>query len=147
MTDSTNKPNVVFWIVGIITLVWNAMGVKAYIDQAYNTEAHQTQMATQPAELIEVVSNMPTWYTAIFAIAVFAGALGCVFMLLRKKMANLFFKISLLAVLVQTIYNGFISGALEYFEAFDYSMFFSIPIVAIFLVLYSKKSTEKGWLA
>ena len=144
MSDSTNKPNVLFWVIGIIALLWNAMGVNAYVQQAYDTEAHRAQYT---AEQLEIMGNLPTWYTALFAIAVFAGALGCIFMLLRKKMANLLFKLSLVAVLIQTVYNLFMNEGKEFYGAFEYSMLISIPIVAIFLVMYTKKSTEKGWLS
>ncbi len=145
MTDSTNKPNVLFWIVGIIALIWNAMGVNAYVQQAYDTEGHRAQFVDKP-ELLELTNNMPSWYTAIFAIAVFSGALGCVFMLMRKKTANFLFKISLAAVLIQTINNLFFTGVREFYGAFDYSMLTLIAVFALFLVGYSKKATEKNWL-
>lgn len=144
MSESTNKPNIVFWVVGIIAFMWNAMGANAYIQQAYNTEAHRAQYS---AEQLEVINNLPVWYTAVFAIAVFAGTLGCVFMLLRKKLTNLLFKLSLVAVLIQTLYNLFINEGKEFYGTFEYSMLISIPLASIFLVLYSKKSTEKGWIS
>ena len=145
MSESTNKPNPIFWMIGIIALLWNAMGVDAYIQQAYNTERHQA-MYPDPKQL-EIVNNLPSWLTAVFAIAVFAGLLGCILMLFKKKMANLFFKLSLFAVIIQTVYNLFINEGKDMYGAFEYSMLISIPIAAIFLMLYSKKSTEKGWLS
>jgi hypothetical protein len=145
MSESTNKPNPIFWMIGIIALLWNSMGVDAYIQQAYNTERHQA-MYPEPKQL-EIVNNLPSWLTAVFAIAVFAGLLGCILMLFKKKMANLFFKLSLFAVIIQTVYNLFINEGKDMYGAFEYSMLISIPIAAIFLMLYSKKSTEKGWLS
>ena len=145
MSESTNKPNPIFWMIGIIALLWNAMGVDAYIQQAYNTERHQA-MYPDPKQL-EIVNNLPSWLTAVFAIAVFAGLLGCILMLFKKKMANLFFKLSLFAVIIQTVYNLFINEGKDMYGTFEYSMLISIPIAAIFLMLYSKKSTEKGWLS
>jgi hypothetical protein len=145
MSESTNKPNPIFWMIGIIALLWNSMGVDAYIQQAYNTERHQA-MYPEPKQL-EIVNNLPSWLSAVFAIAVFAGLLGCILMLFKKKMANLFFKFSLFAVIIQTIYNLFINEGKDMYGAFEYSMLISIPIAAIFLMLYSKKSTEKGWLS
>ena len=144
MTNSTNKPNALFWVIGVIALVWNAMGVNAYLQQAYNTDAHRAQYST---EQLEIMNNLPTWYTALFAIAVFSGALGCVFMLLKKRASNLLFKVSLFAVFIQTVYNLFMNEGKEFYGAFEYSMLISIPIIAIFLVMYSKKSYEKGWLS
>ncbi len=146
MTDSTNKPNAVFWVVGILALVWNAMGVNAYVQQAYDTEGHRAQFVDKP-ELLELTNNLPSWYTAVFAIAVFAGALGCIFMLMRKKTANFLLKLSFAAVLIQTINNLFFTGTREFYGAFEYSMLAAIAVIAFFLVKYAKKATANGWLS
>ena len=145
MSNSNNKPNFWFWLIGIIALIWNAMGVDAYVQQAYNTERHQA-MYPDPKQL-EIVNNLPAWLTAVFAIAVFSGVLGCVLLILRKKLANTLFSLSLLAVLIQTGYNLFMNEVKEFYGAFEYSMLISIPLVALFLVSYAKKSTAKGWLS
>ena len=145
MTDSKNKPTAIFWVVGIIALIWNAMGVDAYIQQAYNTERHQA-MYPDPKQL-EIVNNLPTWLTAVFAIAVFSGVLGCIFLLLRKNIANFLFKLSLLAVIIQTIYNLFMNEGKEFYGSFEYSMLLMIPVFALFLVWYTKKATTKGWVS
>jgi hypothetical protein len=39
MTTTTNKPPIWFWIASIIALIWNAMGINQYLQQAYNTES------------------------------------------------------------------------------------------------------------
>ena len=79
---TTTKPPVWFWIISILALIWNSMGVNQYLQQAYNTEAFKSMVST---EELEMIGQLPTWYTAVFAIAVFAGALGCILLLLRKK--------------------------------------------------------------
>ena len=79
---TTTKPPVWFWIISILALIWNSMGVNQYLQQAYNTEAFKSMVST---EELEMISQLPTWYTAVFAIAVFAGALGCILLLLRKS--------------------------------------------------------------
>ena len=145
MSHSLNKPNIGFWVIGVIALLWNAMGVDAYIQQAYNTARHQ-EMYPDPKQL-EIANNLPSWLTAVFAIAVFAGALGCISLLLRKKIANFLFRISLLAVVIQTVYNVFMNEGKEFYGTFEYSMLILIPIIAFFLMVYSKKSIEKGWLS
>ncbi len=145
MSQTTNKPSVPFWVIGVLALIWNAMGVDAYIQQAYNTERHLA-MYPDPKQL-EIVNNLPSWLTAVFAIAVFSGLFGCLFLLLRKNIANLLFKVSLLAVLIQTIYNLFINEGKEFYGSFEYSMLIMIPAFALFLVWYTKKSTAKGWIS
>ena len=101
---TTTKPPVWFWIISILALIWNSMGVNQYLQQAYNTEAFKSMVST---EELEMISQLPTWYTAVFAIAVFAGALGCILLLLRKKLAYFVLLLSLISVLFQMGYITF----------------------------------------
>ncbi|WP_338378341.1 hypothetical protein [uncultured Flavobacterium sp.] len=139
---TTNKPNIGFWIISVIALIWNLMGVNQYIQQAYQTEEFR---AMYSAEKLALINQTPAWATAAFAIAVFAGALGCIALLMRKKMANTLFIISFIAVVVQNI-DAFMRLNFADFETFELVMTFIIPLFAIFLIWYSKKAIDKGWL-
>lgn len=138
MTNLKEKPPVWFWIVSVIALLWNAMGVKQYLDQAYQTESWRSTLTD---EQLEIISNFPSWLTAAFAIAVFAGLLGSLGLLLRKKWAYMLFLLSLIAVIVQ-MGHVLIQG---YFEGIG--MTISIIAFAIFWVWFSKKSISKGWIS
>ena len=143
MSRSSYKPNVLFWIIGILGLAWNAMGVKAYLDQAYQTEAY---LANTPKEMLEIAANAPSWSKAVFAVAVFVSVLACIALLLRKRISRFLFLIGLLAVIVQTISTSFTEGIFKAMDTFNLVMFVMIPIVAFFLYFYSKSAANKGWL-
>ena len=136
--QTTNKPPIWFWIVSVIALIWNGMGVNAYLQQAYNTESYR---AMYSEEQLEIAANMPSWVTAAFAIAVFSGALGAIGLLLRKKWATTLWTLSLLAVIVQMGYiliNGYQS---------DMTMTIMIIVFAFVFVWFSRMSASKGWLS
>jgi hypothetical protein len=38
MSESRNKPGTGFWVISIIALIWNLMGILNYIVQAYMTD-------------------------------------------------------------------------------------------------------------
>jgi hypothetical protein len=138
MTNLKEKPPVWFWIVSVIALLWNAMGVKQYLGQAYQTDSWRSALTD---EQFEMISNFPVWLTAAFAIAVFAGLLGSLGLLLRKKWAYMLFVLSLIAVIAQMGYiliQGHFDGI---------GMTISIIVFAIFLVWFSKKSISKGWIS
>ena len=111
MDDNTNKPTSAFWIISAVALLWNIMGVIAYLGQAYMTEE---VLKALPQEDQDYYSNVPAWVTGVFAIAVFAGLFGCVGLLMRKKWATILFVISLIAVIAQFIYNFFIQNLWKY---------------------------------
>ncbi|WP_299527528.1 hypothetical protein [uncultured Lutibacter sp.] len=142
MTNSLNKPTPTFWVIGVAALFWNIMGVAAYIGQAYMTD--EILSALPEADQL-YYTNVPAWVTAAFAIAVFAGFVGCIALLIRKKWAVTLFIISLLTVLVQFVYNFFIQ---DYMELSPSKAIMPIVVIgiAVFLIWYSKKCQEKGWI-
>jgi hypothetical protein len=141
---STNKPPLWFWIVGIIALIWNLMGVMAYIGQAYITEAELSALSDAEQTLY---ANVPPWATAAFAIAVFGGTLASIALLLRKKFAKILFVISFLGIIVQMIYNFFISEAMEVYGPGGLIMPVMVILIGIFLITFSYKSFLKNWIS
>ena len=138
MTENTsNKPPIWFWIASTIGLIWNGMGISHYLGQAYNTDGWRSQYT---AEQLEVVSNYPSWLTAAFAIAVFAGTLGCILLLLRKKFANFMLLISLIAVIIQMGY------LLSQGHTDNMVMTIMIILFSVLLVLFSRKAVSSKWL-
>ncbi len=140
----TRKPPIWFWVVSAVALLWNSAGVYMYLQQAYNTEAF---IAMYTPEQLEIISNTPAWATGAFAIAVFGGFLGCVGLLLRKKWAKSIFIASLIGIIVQLIYNVFISGAFEAYGAGAIAMPIMTLLVGMLLIWFSKNSTSKHWLS
>ncbi|PKQ44941.1 hypothetical protein [Confluentibacter flavum] len=137
MTNYKVKPPVWFWIVSVIALFWNVMGVDQYLGQAYKTD--RWRLALTEAQL-EMASNLPAWLTAAFAIAVFTAVLGSIGLLLRKKWSYSLFIISLIAVIVQMGY------VLAQGHFYGIAMTISIIAFAVFLVWFSKKSISKDWI-
>ncbi len=139
MTNSSTKPPVWFWIVSVLALIWNGIGVMAYLARAYATDE---MIAALPEEQqAEFLAEHPAWYTAAFAIAVFAGALGCIALLLRKKMAYILFVLSGLSAVIQHIYL-FMNVDIP-----SMVMPILVIIVCLFLIWFSKNSINKGWIS
>lgn len=143
MTNSTNKPTSTFWIISVTALLWNIMGVAAYLGQAYMTDE---VLAALPDAEQTYYTNIPAWVTAAFAISVFSGTLGCIALLLRKKLAIALFIISLVTVLIQFVYNFILQKDMEIATA-NFIMPLIVIIIASFLVWYSKKSVENNWVS
>ncbi len=141
--ETTNKPPKWFWAISIIGLIWNIMGVAAYLGQAYMTDE---ALAALPEGDQNFYNNMPAWVTAVFAIAVFSGALGCIALLLRKKWASLVLLISLIAVIAQAIYNFFIQDFIE-LSGERIVMPIIIILTALFLVWFSRNAISKNWIS
>jgi hypothetical protein len=140
--SNTDKPGIGFWIIGIIALLWNAMGVYNYVIQAYQTEAYTSSLNEAQLALME---SMPSWNTALFAIAVFSGLIGTFILLMRKKLAVSFFLISFVTATINQLYWLFGTDAIEVFsDSMPYLMPIIVIVFCVFLVWYSKGQKAKG---
>lgn len=138
MSTNSNKPSASFWIIGILALLWNIMGVSAYLMQVFITEEMLLKMTAQ--QQAEMMLDHPSWLTALFALAVFGGFLGCIFFLARKKIALYLFVLSGICATIQQVY------ILTDLELKMYIMPILVILVCLFLIWYSKKCVREGVL-
>ena len=131
-----------FMIVAGVLLVWNLLGVVAYIMQVMMTPE---ALAALPSEQRQLYESTPAWATAAFAVAVNFGALGCVLLLLRKSLAGLFLQLSLAGVLVQMFHSFFMSKSFEVFGPGGMVMPIMVMLIAIYLVILAAKAKNNRW--
>jgi hypothetical protein len=119
------------------------MGVFAYLQEAYMTAE---DLAALPIEEQALYENIPAWVTAAFALAVFGGALACILLLLRKKLATFVFIISFVSILAQMTYNLLMSKAMEVYGPGGMIMPIMVIVIGAYLIWYSKKMDAQGIL-
>jgi heme/copper-type cytochrome/quinol oxidase subunit 4 len=144
MSSKTNKPPIWYWIVSILALIWNIMGVMAYLGQAFMSD---DVLKALPEAEQALYNDVPAWATAAFAIAVWGGALGSLFLIFRKKAAKTIFILSFLGIVVQMVYNLFMSKASEVYGPGGEIMPITVIIIGAFLIWFSNKSISKGWIS
>lgn len=138
------KPSNLFWVISSIALVWNLMGVFNYLDQAFMTDK---VLETLPKEQQILYQDIPAWVTAAFAIAVFSGTLGSLFLLLKKKIASTFFIISFLGIMGQMSYGLLIDQNSDSYGPMGIAMPIIIIVFGGYLIWYSRKASEHRWLS
>ena len=139
MSTTSNKPNALFYVIGVIALIWNGLGVIAYLTRAFITDEMIAQLPKE--QQAEFLIEYPAWFTAAFATAVFAGVLASIVFLLKKKLSFMLFAISAVAAIAQHVY------LFMNVEMNSLVMPILVIVVCIFLVWYSKKVTNDGWLS
>jgi hypothetical protein len=127
-----------FWIICIVTFLFNIMGVINYFVQM-----NADSLASFPEQYRPIIEGRPAWGTAAFAIAVFGGSLGCLLLLLRKSVASYALSVSLLGVIVSMMHIFVATG----FNSFDVWIGVLMQlVVTVFLIWYSKLAESKGWV-
>jgi hypothetical protein len=127
------KPHFSFWIIAAVGLLWNLMGCLNYIMQA-NADA----VAQMPELYQAIIAARPAWATAAFAIAVFGGAVGCILLLLRRRVASAAFVVSLIAIAGHSVFTLRLAGAAP--------SLVMVVLVGVALLWYSSIARRSGWL-
>lgn len=144
MENSSTKPNVWFWIISIVGLIWNGMGAMNYLAQTSMSDEYKAEFS---ADQLAIIEASPAWVTGAFALAVWGGVLGCIALLLRKKWAKPVLLVSLVGIIGQMIYSMFMTNGIE---AFGTVQGIVIPVLVILigigLYLFAKSGIRKGWL-
>jgi hypothetical protein len=146
MTESntTTKAPWHLWVVGIVGLLWSAMGAMDYVMTQTQNEEY---MAAFTAEQLEFFYGFPAWVEASWAIAVWGGVVGAIFLLFRKSLAVTLFLVSFIAMVITSIHNYGLSNGLEVIGD-TFSLVFSaiIFLVALGLYLYARAMQQRGVL-
>lgn len=138
MTNFSTKPPVWFWIVSVLALLWNLMGVMAYLTIAFATDEMVASMPPEQQEAFLI--EYPAWVTGAFALAVFCGFFGCISLLIRKKWAYALFIISAITAIAQHIY------IFTYIDVPSYIMPIMVIVVCILLIVFAKYALSKQWI-
>jgi len=132
-----------FRAIGMILLLWNLMGVAAFMMQY---SADLSQLAKTDPYTAKIFAAMPVWAWAAYAVAVGAGTLGATLLLLRKAAAAPLFLLSIVAVIVQFGYS-FVHTDLLAVKGFTAAIFPAvILLIAIFQWRYARSLIAKGIL-
>lgn len=143
MSEISAKPPLWFWLIVIVALLWNLMGVTSYIS---TVGISPDALAALPDAERILMETMPAWATSAFAIAVFAGVSGCILLLLRKTLAISVFLISFIAIVLQMTYWLAMTNSLDVYGPGGAAMPVMVIIFGAFLIWFAKFATVKGWL-
>jgi hypothetical protein len=147
MSDEiNNKPTTAYWIIAGLLLSWNLLGLYMYYGQSTAT-AETFAAAGYSAEQVAFVLAEPIWAHSAYAIAVNAGVLGAILLLLRKAWAVPLFILSLVGALFQDLDAYVLRGALDYFDAAWLAIPITVLVICVFEIWYSNRAKAKGWLS
>ena len=94
-------------------------------------------------EQIDLILSTPFWVTIAFGAAVIFGVLGCVALLMRRKLAITLLVISLIAVLAQNFFVYFMSNSIEIMGVGASP---AVILGAIAIVPFAVVCARRGWL-
>jgi hypothetical protein len=129
------------WVVGVVSLLWNAIGGYDYTMSHLQGEAYYRQMHMTDAQMA-FMAGYPVWMHAVWAIGVWGSVAGSILLLLRMRWAFHAFALSTLGAVGALVY-ALMGGA-----ATGMGLVMPCVIVGVCLLLtwYSWAMTKRGVL-
>jgi hypothetical protein len=140
MNQTTRKTPVHLWIVGILAVLWNAVGAYDYIATQYKIESYMSQFTP---EQLEYFYNFPVWVDAAWAIAIWASVLGSITLLMRKPFAVWLFGVAILGLATSSVYNFVLSDGKAIMGDDAVTFTAVIWLIALFLYFYSSAMIKR----
>lgn len=139
------KTPVHLWIVGIVSLLWNAGGA---FDWAMTMTKNEGYMANFSPEQLEYFYGLPMWVNIAWSVAIIASVLGSLLLLMRSRMAIWAFIVALVGMIGNMIYGYLLSEtSMTKMMGMGAAIFsFVIFFAAVFLIWYARKMKMQGVL-
>ena len=127
-------------VVGVLTLLFNTMGIISYTTTELGMLA---DMGMTPAQ-IAFMESYPAWAIAFWALGVWGAFAGSVLILLRSRWAVAAMGAALVGLAAMTLYNHVLIAlpADMRFPALD----IAIWAVTLFLLFYARRMAQDGAL-
>jgi hypothetical protein len=143
MNELTTKAPRHLWIVGVLAVLWNAMGAFDYSASQLRLEFYMSQFTP---EQLAYFYSFPAWAVATWAISVWGSLVASVGLLLRKRWSVTLFGIVLVAMVITFFYNLVLSNGLAMMGPGEMAFTAVIWIVAIALFFYARAMAQRGVL-
>lgn len=120
------------WLVGIVAVLFNAIGVFDFVMSMAQGAAYQAR-AGMTAEQIAHYQDLPAWMIITWAVGVFAAFAASILLLLRRRASYPVFVLSLAAFLISLDYTYLLThdGAIM-----GPQMAITSAVITVFLLLF-----------
>lgn len=144
MSNGTQSSLTARWVAALF-LLWNFIGIGAF---AMQWTMDLNELAKTDAYQAETFRNMPGWAWTTYGIAVAAGTLGALCLLLRRSWAIVLSGIEVIAVLVQFGYTFFGTDLMAHKGLAETAPLpAAIILIAILQFFYARWLARKGLLS
>jgi hypothetical protein len=143
MNQTATKAPVHLWIVGILAVLWNAIGCFDYYATQSKLESYMSQFTP---EQLAYFYGFPIWVDAAWAIAVWGSLLASIVLLLRKAWAVWLFGLAILGMVATSVYSFLLSDGMALMGSGAVYFTIVIWVIALFLFFYAQAMARKGVL-
>lgn len=140
MNEATRKTPWHLWVVGVLTLLWNAVGCWSYV----STQRNQLDGLGMSDEAITYVTSFPAWADALWALGVWGAFFGSLLLLFRSRWAIISLWISVVGLVGTTFYQRVMTDIPE--EMAGWGIALAIWVITLFMLWYAYRMRSQGVL-
>lgn len=129
------------WIVGVVSLLWNAFGAYDFLMTNIRDPAHLAQF---PPEMIQQIDGFPAWTVVAWGCGTWGGLAGSLLLLFRSRFAVHAFALSLAGLALVTGYQ--VAAGIYGVTGGLAVMNLVIWAIAAALLVYAVKMRKRGVL-
>ena len=142
MPEAVKTPKL-FWIIAILSLLWNLVGA---FDYTMTQTRNQAYLDNFSQEQLDYYLGFPTWVIFFWALAIWSSVAGSILLLLRKAWAVPVFLVSLVSMVINAIYNYGLSDGMAVAGTGGFIFTLVIFVIALGLWLYARAMRKRGIL-
>jgi len=132
------------WVVGGVSLLWNAMGA---LDFAMTQTKNEAYMKAFTPEQLDYFYGFPLWVVVLWGISTWGALAGSVLLLLRRRTAAGTFLVSLIAMGPVFVHNYVLTDGLRIMGGAAPAIFTAVIVtVAVLLLVYARRQRVRGVL-
>jgi hypothetical protein len=133
------------WVVGIVSLLWNAMGATDFTMTQLKSEVW---LKAFTPEQLAYIHGFPLWSVVAWGVGTWGSFLGSVLLLARRGLAFHLFAASLAGALLTSLYSFGLTDGLKIMGGGAGMIAFNAIIVTIsvLLLVYAKNMRKRGVL-
>lgn len=128
------------WVVGVVTLLFNAMGIVSYMTTRLGM---LEQMGLTPDQ-IAFMNSYPAWISAFWALGVWGAFAGSLLLLARSRWAVMAMMVAMVGLIGTTIGNYAVLDVPAAMQA--PALDAAIWVVTVFLLVYAMRMKAAGVL-
>src|SRR6185503_7998205 len=133
MTDVRAKTPWHLWLVGVVALLFNSIGVVDFVMTRAQGATYMASVGMTPDQIAHY-QGMPGWMMVVWPVGVFGAFLASILLLLRRKLAFPVFLLSLAAFLISLLYTYVLTngGAIM-----GQQMAITSAVITVLLIVFS----------
>jgi len=121
------------WAVGLITLLWNGVGIMSYM----MTRLDMLDRLGMTPDQIAYFNTFPAWANGLWALGVWGAFLGSVLLLARSRWAVTSLAISIIGLVGTTVFQRFVTEVPEGMS--NPAIDIAIWVITLFMLWYALK--------